>query len=326
MPIQVVRDIRSTTLNFRGGALSIGNFDGVHRGHAVICRRLVELAKNHHGPSIVFSFDPHPVQLLRPDKAPFPLTTMERRAELLEALGIDYLIAYPTTRQLLELDYESFFHQVVRDELSAKAVVEGPNFCFGKNRQGTNEQLNRLCRENQIALEIVQPSLQELDVTQSGPAKLTNESCELVSSTQVRRLISEGCFPEVNQFLTAPYQLSGIVEPGAKRGRELGFPTANIGQIRTLIPANGVYAGYVKIAEKKFAAAIHIGPNLTFAEQLSKVEIHLLDFHGDLYGQTLNVNFVARIRGTTKFNSVRELLDRIHLDVHEVRGLTDSYL
>ena len=301
--------IRSTTdfpERLRGGALTIGNFDGVHLGHARIVERLTEFAKKVSGSAIVFTFEPHPVRLLRPDVAPPPLTWTERKAELLAELGVDALVAYPTNEKLLAKTPQEFFEEIICQLLSAKAVIEGPNFFFGRNRTGTVETLRQFCQQAGIAFDIVQP----LQI-----------SGEMASSSRIRQLIAEGEVAEAAKMLTKPYRIRGIVTHGAGRGAKIGFPTANLEGIDTLIPADGIYAGWAIIADQCLPAAIHIGPNPTFGEQRQKTEVYILDYHGALYGQPLEVDFVSRLRGIVTFENAGELVSQMKKDVEQVRSI-----
>jgi riboflavin kinase / FMN adenylyltransferase len=283
--------------------VAIGNFDGVHRGHARIVERLLALARQVGGPAIAFTFDPHPVRLLRPEHAPPPLTWTDRKAELLEQLGVDAMIAYPTDASLLALSPRDFFSRIVRESLAARGMVEGPNFYFGCNRTGTIDVLRGLCDEATIALDIVEP----LQV-----------SGENVSSSRVRKLIQAGDVAAAAELLTQPYRIRGMVTHGAARGATLGFPTANLDAIDTLLPALGVYAGRAILPDRTWPAAIHLGPNPTFGEQGVKVEVHLVGFAGSLYGQPMEVDFLARLRDIRRFVSVEELKSQLHLDIAAV--------
>jgi riboflavin kinase/FMN adenylyltransferase len=226
--MHIIRHIDALPAAARGGAVSIGNFDGVHHGHIAIVRQLLKRAEEVAGPAIVFTFDPHPVRLLRPDQCPPPLTWTERKAELLAAHGVDWIVAYPTDEALLQLSAEEFFQRIVRGALDARALVEGPNFYFGHNREGTIDRLRQLTTSAGITLDIVPPV--EIDG-------------ELVSSSRVRALIGEGNVKQAGKLLSKPYRIRGMVTHGAGRGAKIGFPTANLGAIDTLLPALGVYAG-----------------------------------------------------------------------------------
>jgi len=292
----------------KGGAVSVGNFDGVHRGHACIIQRLVRAARQVEGPAIVFSFQPHPACVLRPAAAPAALTTAPRKADLLGKLGVDALIAYPTDTHILGLEPGQFFQQVVVQHLAARAMVEGPNFRFGRRRVGSIQLLADLCQQAGIALEVVSPLL---------------VGDRYVSSSRIRTLLADGKIPEANALLTEPYRLCGTVVVGARRGRTIGFPTANLDldPHDLLLPPRGVYAGRAMTATGTWAAAIHFGPNPTFDDQSTKLEIHLIDFTGDLYGTHIDVEFLARIRAVRQFDGRQALIDQLTDDIKTARAL-----
>ncbi|MCA9153557.1 MAG: bifunctional riboflavin kinase/FAD synthetase [Planctomycetales bacterium] len=300
----LLHSLETLDADVRGGALTIGNFDGVHRGHAAIIERLKAQAAKVGGPAVVFTFDPHPVRLLRPEAAPPPLTWTDRKAELLAELGVDAVIAYPTDRALLALTAAEFFQRIVREALAARAVVEGPNFYFGRDRQGNTETLRQFCQDADVALDIVTPIV-------------AGES--FISSSRIRDCVARGDVDEARRLLTRPYRIRGLVTHGARRGNTIGFPTANIAAVDTLLPGEGVYAGRAYVDEAVIPAAINIGPNPTFSEQQLKVEAHLLDYSGSLYGRTLEVDFLARLRDTRPFASVDALVQQLQHDVGETR-------
>ncbi|QDU54574.1 bifunctional riboflavin kinase/FAD synthetase [Aeoliella mucimassa] len=309
MPI--VRHVHDLPPIARGGAVTIGNFDGVHQGHARIVSRLQAQAEQVGGPAVVFTFDPHPARLLRPEACPPPLTWTERKADLLADLGIDWVLAYPTDMGLLSLSAREFFDRVILESLGAKAVVEGPNFFFGKNRGGNVETLKQFAAEADIAVEVVEP----LEVEGS-----------VVSSTRVRDLISLGRVHQAHEWLTAPYRIRGLVTHGAGRGTDLGFPTANLEGIDTLLPAHGVYAAVAWVAERAAAAAVNLGPNPTFGDMATKVEVHLIDCDAALYGNILEVDFLDRLRDTRPFASVDELKHQVTADVATAKQMANEYL
>jgi riboflavin kinase/FMN adenylyltransferase len=294
----------SDRANCAGCFLSIGNFDGVHRGHQAILERLIHAARARSAPAVVLTFEPHPLALLNPASNPPRLTTAEQKAELLAAAGVDVVIEYPTDWPLLRLTPKEFFEQIVLGELSARGLIEGPNFYFGRGRAGTVETLRDLCQAAGRSLEIVPPTL---------------FGNEIVSSSQIRQHLNAGDVARAAELLGRPYGIRGVVSAGAARGRTLGFPTANLEQIGTQLPAQGVYAGRCLAAGVWRAAAVHLGPNPTFAEGQHKVEAHLLDFAGDLYGQSVDLEFRQRIRGLRSFASPDELQSQIKHDVADVR-------
>ena len=298
--MKLIRDLAALPAELRSGAVAIGNFDGVHRGHARIVERLVSHAQAVGGPAIVLTFDPHPVRILRPNAAPPPLTWTDRKAQLLAELGVDSTVVLATDEALLELTATQFFEQIVRNRLDARALVEGPNFYFGRGREGTIEVLRNMTDAAGIELEVVEP------VVQGG---------ELVSSSRVRSLIAAGDVDRARAMLTHPYRIRGMVAHGAGRGSKIGFPTANVEAIDTLLPAAGVYAGIGTRGETTWPAAINIGPNPTFGEHALKVEAHLIGCHEPLYGQPLEVDFLSRIREVQTFPGVEALKQQLKQDV-----------
>jgi riboflavin kinase/FMN adenylyltransferase len=311
--VKLFRELDQLPADYRNGALAIGNFDGVHRGHAEIARRVRQRADQLGGPAVIFTFDPHPVRILRPEMTPPPLTWTNRKVELLGALGIDVVIAYPTDRALLDLTAEDFFQQIVIQRIQAKAMVEGPNFNFGRDRAGTIETLARLCADHGIELDILKPY------------RLPGEE-PFVSSSRIRKLIAAGDVAEAGSMLTQPYRIRGMVTHGAGRGAGLGFPTANLEAVDTLIPDLGVYAGVAHQGENAFAAAVHIGPNPTFGESIRKIEAHLLDFHDSIYGEPLELSFLARIRDVVTFSDSDQLKQQLASDLETTRSRFREYL
>ncbi len=307
--MKLIRDLADLPSTARGGAVAIGNFDGVHLGHARIVERLLASARQIGGPAIVYTFDPHPVRLLRPAQAPPPLTWTDRKAELLAQLGVDTTIAYPTDEALLQLSPQEFFDRIVRDALQARAMVEGPNFFFGHERAGNIAVLRQLCTSAAIPLEVVEPLM---------------IGGEQVSSSRVRRLIAGGKIDEANRLLTRPYRIRGMVRHGAARGAKIGFPTANVDAIDTLLPGPGVYAGRSTIEGRVWPAAINVGPNPTFGEAVLKVEVHLVGFHDSLYGEPLEVDFIGRLRDIVQFPSLDALKSQLARDVEAAKLMTDS--
>lgn len=293
----------------------MGNFDGVHRGHARIIERLNHWSERVDGPSVVFTFEPHPVRLLRPELAPPPLTWTERKADLLDELNVDVMIAWPTDWQLLQLSYSRFFQEVIQERIGAAAIVEGPNFYFGHDRQGDVGKLAGLCADANIDFEVVEPA---------------SLSGELISSTRIRNAIASGDTETACEMLTQPYRIRGMVVHGAGRGAGLGFPTANLDAIDTLIPGNGIYCGLARLGNGRGAAthiaAIHIGPSPTFGDDRRQVEIHILDFAESIYGQVIEVDFLNRLRGVEHFDSTELLLQQMNADIEQARLIGSTWL
>ncbi|MFK7817465.1 MAG: bifunctional riboflavin kinase/FAD synthetase, partial [Planctomycetaceae bacterium] len=289
-----------------GGFVAIGNFDGVHRGHQRMVEVLTERAKVAGSPSIVMTFDPPPVALLRPDRVPPSLTTIPRRTELLKRYGVDHVVVWPTTPDLLNLTPREFFDEIILSRIRAKGMVEGPNFFFGKNRSGNVDTLAEFCSAAGLVFEVVQP-------VRDGEA--------MVSSSRIRELVAAGQLDEAIEMLGHAYRIGGKVVHGAQRGRTIGFPTANLDAIETLCPGAGVYAGFCEVEGRQYAAAINIGKNPTFEDRTVKVEVHLIDFAGDLYDQSLNVDLLSRVRSVETFDSAEALQVQIRKDVESVREI-----
>ena len=308
--MQLIRSLDNLPEALRHGAVAIGNFDGVHLGHAQIVRRLVSRAQQAGGPAVIFTMDPHPARLLRPREAPPPLTWIDRKAELLAELGADAVIAYPTDEAFLNLDARRFFDRWIRRQLDARAVVEGRNFFFGRGRQGNVELLGELCRESGVVLEVVEP------VEVDG---------QIVSSSGVRSLVAAGDVDRVRRMLTRPYRLRGTVIHGAGRGAGLGYPTANLAAVSTVLPAEGIYAGRSEVDGSVWPAAISIGPNPTFDEGRLKIEAHLIGYRGDLYDRAVEVDLLSRLREVERFASVEQLLGQMERDVAAAQAIAAGY-
>jgi riboflavin kinase/FMN adenylyltransferase len=307
----------------QGGAITIGNFDGVHRGHQAIIGQVRRLADEVHGPAIVFTFDPPPARLLRPNEAPEALTVIERRTELLTQLGIDFVVVCRTTMDLLSLEPEQFFEQIVINKLRTKAIAEGENFRFGRKRRGDIAMLRQLCRDRDVRFSLLEPQ---------------KDGGDWISSTRIRTQIELGNIADANRLLLEPYRISGWVGRGAARGRTLGFPTANLERIPVLCPPLGVYAGRVACRRGPsgdatnavendptgYPVAINIGPNPTFGETATKVEAHIVGFDGDLYGYELAIELLDRMREVRRFESKEHLLAQLTMDIDQATQIAQT--
>jgi riboflavin kinase/FMN adenylyltransferase len=299
----------------RGAFLTVGNFDGVHRGHQRLIGRLRERADEAGVAALAVTFDPHPVALLRPDTAPVPLVWTEREIDLLLQAGASEVAVFRTGRWLLDLTAREFFDRVIRRQFAARGMVEGPNFFFGHDRQGNVDALREWSSEAGINFEVVDP---------------IEDDDRLISSSRIRESIAQGRVEEAARFLGRPHRVRGIVSHGAARGAGLGFPTINLDGIDTLIPPDGVYATRAFIQREdgflssSWAAACNIGPNPTFGEQIRKVEAHLLDFEGDLYGRVVQLDFLARLRSTRAFSGIEDLLAQIQIDIELTRKISSA--
>jgi riboflavin kinase/FMN adenylyltransferase len=297
--------------NCRDGALTIGNFDGVHRGHQALLGELHRQAALVRGPAVAMTFDPPPSRLLRPQFVPAALTTLADRTALMQAHGAEHVLVLQTTPEFLQTTAQEFFDSVVQRELTVKTLVPGFNFAFGHNREGNVNTLATMCHQAGIGCIAVPPL-----VIAGLP----------VSSSRIRASLKDGKVEQAAALLGRNHRVSGTVIIGQQRGKSLGFPTANLGQVATMIPADGVYAVLASVGERIWPAAANIGPNPTFGEQTRKLEVHLLDFAGDLYGQTLRVEFLRRIRDTMKFPDVAALVSQMHADIAMARRIVEDAL
>lgn len=297
-------------------AVVIGNFDGVHLGHRRVLARARELAGARGLPVVAVTFDPHPMAVLRPDHAPTQLTTMARRAELLGEAGADHVLALPFDTDMAAWSPEEFAQRVLVDALHAAVVVVGANFRFGSKAAGDVRFLQHYGAEHGFEAEGI-----PLD---GGPM--------VWSSTYIRTCLAAGDVAGAAEALGHPYAVRGVVVQGDQRGRELGYPTANVPTAgTTAAPADGVYAGWLRRldTDETFPAAISVGTNPTFTGVRDRrVESYVLDRTDlELYGVEVEVSFVERLRGMVTFDSVEALLEQMHADVEQTRvvlGLPDA--
>ncbi|MFJ2174701.1 bifunctional riboflavin kinase/FAD synthetase [Streptomyces sp. NPDC087851] len=296
--------------------VTIGSYDGVHRGHQLIIGRAVERARELGVPSVVVTFDPHPSEVVRPGSHPPLLAPHHRRAELMAGLGVDALLILPFTLEFSKLSPADFIVKVLVDKLHARAVIEGPNFRFGHKAAGNVAVLSDLGTSYDYEVEVV-------DLYVSGAAG----GGEPFSSTLTRRLVAEGDVEGAAEILGRPHRVEGVVVRGAQRGRELGFPTANVETLpHTAIPADGVYAGWLTADGERMPAAISVGTNPQFEGVDRSVEAYAIDRVGlDLYGLHVTVDFLSYVRGMRKFESIEGLLDAMGDDVKRARALTEAY-
>jgi riboflavin kinase / FMN adenylyltransferase len=302
MSVIAIENVREFPARARGAFVTIGNFDGVHRGHQSLLAQLRAKADAASVPAVAITFDPHPVALLRPEKAPVPLVWPEREIALLYEAGATEVAVFRTGPWLLELSARDFFDRVICGQLQARGIVEGPNFAFGHDRLGDVTILKSWCAEAEIDFAVVEPTVID---------------DRLVSSSLIRQCLNEGRVQDATRYLGRPHRIRGRVDHGSGRGAGLGFPTANLGAIDALVPLEGVYAGlaWVNGVAPPWPAACNIGPNPTFGEMARKVEAHLVGFAGDLYGKTIELDFLERLRGTQRFSGLDELLRQIQADI-----------
>ncbi|MEV5380858.1 bifunctional riboflavin kinase/FAD synthetase [Streptosporangium nondiastaticum] len=296
--------------------VTIGSYDGVHRGHQLIIGRAVERARELGVPSVVVTFDPHPSEVVRPGSHPPLLAPHHRRAELMAGLGVDAVLILPFTAEFSKLSPAEFVVKVLVDKLHAKLVVEGPNFRFGHRAAGTVDFLAELGATYDYDVEVI-------DLHVSGEAG----GGEPFSSTLTRRLVAEGDVAGAMEILGRPHRVEGVVVRGAQRGRELGYPTANVETLpHTAIPADGVYAGWLTVGGESMPAAISVGTNVQFDATERTVEAYAIDRTDlDLYGLHAAVDFLAYLRGMEKFDSIEALLLCMAGDVKRARDLVAAH-
>ncbi len=295
----------------RGVVVALGNFDGVHLGHQEVLRRAVEEGQRRGMKVVAATFHPHPRAVLGAGDPPKLLTPVGLRCEMLLGYGADEVWVIPFDLDLSRKTPEQFVEDVLVGEGGAGVVVVGENFRFGHRAAGDFQDLLRLMREAGGTAVAVQ--VRGADMERG------------ISSTRIRALVCEGEVTEAAGLLGRPYMLRGEVVPGDKRGRSIGFPTANVlPDPDAVIPARGVYAGFVRFGEKEYAACTNVGVAPTFRRAESRVEAYLLDFEGDLYGRVVDVSFVKRIREERRFSGVDQLIGQIRRDVEEARVIVDG--
>ncbi len=295
----------------RGVVVALGNFDGVHLGHQAVLRRAVEEGRKRGVRVVAATFDPHPRVVLTPGEQPKLLSTLELRREALLRYGADEVWVIPFDEELSAKSPEEFVLDVLVGEIWAQAVVVGENFRFGHRAAGDVGDLERIMRRFG---------------RQACAVPVRSEDGEVgISSTRIRELVAGGEVEEAAKLLGRPYVLRGVVVVGEKRGRSIGFPTANVlPDAAVVVPGRGVYAGFVRVGKDLHAAATNVGVAPTFEGRESRVEAHLLGFEGDLYGLVVDVSFVRRIRPEKRFSGVDELRAQIARDVEEARRITND--
>ncbi|WP_028587488.1 bifunctional riboflavin kinase/FAD synthetase [Desulfocurvus vexinensis] len=306
----VVRDLEELRDTLRGSCLTIGNFDGVHKGHQKLLARTRIRAEANGHESVAVTFDPHPLRVLTGGSTPPFITLTEQKVELIERQGVDICVLLRFTREMAALEPEEFVRRYLVDGLNMKYMVIGYDYAFGKGRRGNYELLAALGAQHGFQVERVNPYMY-------GGA--------VVSSTRIRDMVRAGRVWEAQPLLGRFYTVRGTVEHGQGRGgRLLGFPTANLRLVDELYPAGGVYACWATHKLVTRPAVVNIGTNPTFGEHALSVEVHILDFDRDIYGDDLRVQFVQRLRSERKFNGPQELVTQITRDCELARTILAS--
>lgn len=294
-------------------AVAIGKFDGVHRGHQAILAQLQQLSAARQLEPCVFTFTENPLALLQPEKCPRAVASSEQRLELLAEAGVSAVLMVDFTRELAALSPAEFVEQVLVQAMRAKVVLVGRDFRFGARGAGDTAALRELGQQHGIEVIVVS------DVLEAG---------ERISATRVRDSLAAGDVQLAAKLLGRPQRVRGLVVHGAARGRDLGFRTANLApHYEGFGPADGVYACIARVRGKSYAAAVSVGGNPTFTPDApSQIEVHLLDFEGDIYGEQITVDFISRLRGMTAYTGLAPLIHQMHTDVEQTAALVRPLL
>lgn len=307
--MQVVKELSELKAPVCRTVLTIGNFDGVHLGHREIFRRVVQKARELDGTAAVVTFEPHPLRVLAPEKAPLQLNTGEEKIRLLAASCIDLLVILTFNRQLAEMSAEDFVRDILVGKLGVQHLIVGYDYAFGHNRQGDTAFLAAQAKLYDFSIEILKPIRAEQQAH---------------SSTAIRRCLQDGRVADAVKVLGRNFTLDGEVVHGEGRGRKLGFPTANLLTQKEILPREGVYAVKVKWREDYYDGVINIGRRPTFDGVAPTLEIHLLDFQADLYGERLRIYFVDRLRDELRFSSIEALQEAVVADIAHARHLLSA--
>ncbi len=298
--MEILRHIEERDLSIPNPVLTMGNVDGIHLGHQALLQRVVEDARERQGHSVVLTFEPHPLKVLAPDRAPRLLLSHKDKVQLLQSFGIDVVIIQNFDSKFAALEAEEFIQDYLIKRLKVVKVWIGKDLRFGKGRKGRVQDLVRRGREGGFEVGVVEPIL-------VGGVR--------VSSSRIREMIEQGGVQEARRFLGRYPFVSGRVVPGHQRGRDLGFPTANIAPRTEVIPLNGIYATLLEVDDRTWPSVTNIGVNPTFGSGPRTVESYIFDFQEDLYGKPLRLFFVERIREEIKFSTPDLLIAQMKADV-----------
>jgi riboflavin kinase / FMN adenylyltransferase len=307
--MEVFRDIEDFRRPEMKTVVTMGNFDGLHLGHQALVANAVAEAKRSVTPSLVFTFDPHPLKLLAPERAPQMIVNQRDKMDMLKALGVDAVIVQRFDRRFASIDAEDFVRRYLIERLNLSKIWLGRDLRFGRARAGDAEDLIRWGSSLGFSVGIVEPILVE---------------GKRISSSRIRQLIEQGRVDEVPPMLGRYHFISGSIVNGHHRGRELGFPTANLAAATELIPADGIYATTVELQNQRWLSVSSVGHNPTFGEGLRTIETYVLDFAQDIYGEMVKLSFVQRIREERKFAQIEHLVTQMHEDVRAARAVFEN--
>jgi riboflavin kinase/FMN adenylyltransferase len=286
--------------------MTVGVFDGLHLGHQYLISKLIDRAKALEVKSLVLTFDPHPLEVLSPKADPEILTTFEQKAEILDSMGLDLLGRLVFDENLRSLSAADFLTEAIWSRVEPYEFIIGPDFRYGRNAEGHVEQLKQWAKIHKIKV---------------TPVKLQKGHDVSYSSSHIRGLLKIGLVDSVAAALGRPYRLLGRVVEGAHRGRNMGFPTANLGEVVQLIPGPGVYAVKTRLGDQTFNGMTSIGHNPTFGSQYLTVETFIFDFDSDIYGQPLSVDFISQMRGMVRFDGPERLVEQLKADEKAARAI-----
>jgi riboflavin kinase/FMN adenylyltransferase len=304
--MELIENIDKIETPYKNAVITIGNFDGVHIGHQALFHEVIEKADALGGTSIVMTFEPHPSRVLKQNNHPPLITLYEQKVELIESSGIDVLVCIPFTKEFAMISAKTFVEDILHTRIGMKAIIVGEDYTFGKNREGNLDLLQTLSKN--LGFEVI--LTQWIQMANGQPGR--------ISSTKTRELVRAGKVEDAQKMLGRHYQIRGTVITGLSRGGKLlGFPTANINLIDELCPKTGIYAVTVTYEGKLFKGVANIGYSPTFDDKGFAVEVHILDFNDDIYGQKIYINFVKRIRDEIKFTDIADLIDQINKDIVE---------
>lgn len=308
--MKLIDKIEDIDKPFPNTVITIGNFDGVHIGHQALFHEVMEKADIRGGTAIAMTFEPHPIRVLKNNGHPPLITPYAQKIELIAKTGIDVLICIPFTQEFASITAKEFVLDILLNRIGIQTIVVGKDYTFGKNREGNLNLLKSYAEAYDF----------EVDVVDWIP--ISNNVPSRISSTQIRNLLIDGKIREAHKLLGRHYQVSGIVVPGRNRGGKLlGFPTANIKLREELFPKNGIYAVTVDCLGKRHQGVANIGYSPTFDDNALTVEVHILDFNKDLYGKSIVIKFIERIRDEIKFAGISELSQQIAQDVLKARDI-----
>ncbi|MBF0228998.1 MAG: bifunctional riboflavin kinase/FAD synthetase [Desulfamplus sp.] len=311
--MEIIENISRIEKPFKNAVITIGNFDGVHKGHQALFQQVIEESEKIAGTSIAITFEPHPLKVLG-KKSPPLITRRDQKFELISLSGLDKLISIPFTREFADISAKEFIDKFLIEKIGMKTIVVGPDYSFGKNREGNIEFLIKISGEKGFNV-VIPDWVKDPDVS-NGSEK------DRISSTMIRNLVMDGRVDETKRFLGRHYQIRGKVVKGRERGgSKLGFPTANIKLHDELCPKMGVYAVTVETVKGNFKGVANIGYSPTFDDHLFTIEVHILDFAADIYGTRIRVNMIKRLRDEKKFGSIEELSAQIKSDIETAKKI-----